>query len=131
MSNGKLSRPVKTIRVLFRVLALLVIDLIVQIVNLQIMALQKYISPAFVTLLGMLLVVVLFYFLLEYIEEMTNAVLKYVVELGKTFRYRKTAVLAIILLLQFCAFFAYYRLWFGKWIGFTDLPKIFSSPFLR
>lgn len=131
MSGGNQSWQVKLIRVLFRVLALLTIDLIVQIVNIQIMNLQKFIAPVYVTLLGMLLVVLLFYFLMEYIEQMTNALLKYVVELGKTFRYRKTAVLAIILSLQFLAFFAYYRLWFGKWIAFSDLSKLFAAPILR
>jgi hypothetical protein len=131
MSSAKQSWQVRLIRVLFRVLALLTIDLVVQIVNIEIMNLQKYIAPVYVTLLGMLLVVLMFYFLISYIERWTTALLKYVVELGKTFRYRKTAVLTIIVALQFCAFFAYYRLWFGKWIGFSDLPKVFSAPILR
>lgn len=131
MNTSSQSWQVRLIRLLFRVLALLTIDLVVQVVNIQIMNLQKYVAPAYVTLLGMLLVVLLFYFLMEYIEQWTNALLKYVVELGKTFRYRKTAVIAIILTLQFCSFFAYYRLWFGKWIGFSDLSKVFSAPILR
>lgn len=131
MSAGTQSWQVKLIRVLFRVLALLAIDLIVQVVNLQIMNLHKYIAAVYVTLLGMLLVVLLFYFLMAYIEQWTNTLLKYVIELGKTFRYRKTAVLAIILTLQILAFFAYYRLWFGKWIGFADLPRVFSAPMLK
>jgi hypothetical protein len=131
MSSAKQSWQVRLIRVLFRVLALLTIDLVVQIANIEIMNLQKYIAPVYVTLLGMLLVVLMFYFLISYIERWTTALLKYVVELGKTFRYRKTAVLIIIVTLQFCAFFAYYRLWFGKWIGFSDLPKVFAAPILR
>ena len=131
MSKAGPSWQVKVIRVAFRILALLVIDLIVQVVNLQIIGLQKYISPAFVTLLGMLLVVLLFYFLLSYIEQMTNGVLKYVVELGKTFKYRKTAVMAVILLLYCCSFFVYYRIWFNKWVGFSDLPTLFSGKILR
>lgn len=131
MSKTGPSWQVRVIRVAFRILALLVIDLIVQVVNLQIIGLQKYISPAFVTLLGMLLVVLLFYFLLSYIEQMTNAVLKYVVELGKTFKYRKTAVMLVILLLYFGSFFVYYRIWFNKWIGFGDLPTLFTGKVLR
>ena len=130
MTKPAQSWQVRVIRVAFRILALLVIDLIVQTVNLQIIGLQKYISPAFVTLLGMLLVVLLFYFLLSYIEQMTNAVLKYVVELGKTFKYRKTAVMAVILLLYCCSFFVYYRIWFNKWVGFSDLPTLFSGKIL-
>lgn len=131
MTKAGVSWQVRVIRVAFRILALLVIDLVVQIVNLQIIGLQKYISTAFVTLLGMLLVVVLFYFLLEYIEQMTNAVLKYVVELGKTFKYRKTAVILVILLLYCCSFFVYYRIWFNKWVGFSDLPTMFSGKIIR
>ncbi len=119
------------IRMSFRILALLVIDLVVQIVNIQIMALDKHLAPAIVTMLGMLLVVALFYFLISYIEEATNAVLKYVVELGKTFKYRKTAVMLIIITLYFCSFFAYYRLWFHKWIGFGDLPGLFAGKLIR
>lgn len=131
MTKAGVSWQVKVIRVAFRILALLVIDLVVQIVNLQIIGLQKYISPAFVTLMGMLLVVLLFYFLLAYIEQMTNAVLGYVVELGKTFKYRKTAVILVILLLYCCSFFVYYRIWFNKWVGFSDLPTMFSGKIIR
>ena len=131
MTKAGVSWQVRVIRVAFRILALLVIDLVVQIVNLQIIGLQKYISPAFVTLMGMLLVVLLFYFLLAYIEEMTNAVLKYVVELGKTFKYRKTAVMLVILILYCCSFFVYYRIWFNKWVGFSDLPTMFSGKIIR
>lgn len=131
MSANNLSWQVRVIRVFFRVLALLAIDLVVQIVNIQIMNLQRFIAPVYVTLLGMLLVVLLFYFLMAYIEQWTSALLKYVVELGKTFRYRKTAVISIIFALQLCAFFAYHRLWFGSWISFTELPKVFSGPVMR
>ncbi|MFO1471173.1 MAG: hypothetical protein U1F27_09065 [Turneriella sp.] len=131
MTKAGVSWQVKVIRVAFRILALLVIDLVVQIVNLQIIGLQKYISPAFVTLMGMLLVVLLFYFLLAYIEQMTNAVLGYVVELGKTFKYRKTAVMLVILILYCCSFFVYYRIWFNKWVGFSDLPTMFSGKIIR
>lgn len=131
MSTAKPAFAVRLIRVLFRILALLVIDLIVQVVNLQVIGLQKYMAQALVTLIGMALVVTLFYFLLEYIESMTNAVLKYVVELGKTFKYRKTAVLAIILFLYCCAFIVYFRLWFNKWVGFADLPDLFSGNLIK
>ncbi|MBN8222030.1 MAG: hypothetical protein J0L53_13990 [Spirochaetes bacterium] len=131
MSNGHQSWQVRVIRVSFRVLVLLVIDLAVQVLNLQVMGLQKYIAPVLVTLIGMVLVVALFYFLISYIEAMTNAVLKYVIELGKTFKYRKTAVMLIIVLLYFGAFFVYYRVWFNKWISFTDLPALFSGKLIR
>lgn len=131
MTKAGVSWQVRVIRVAFRILALLVIDLVVQIVNLEIIGLQKYISPAFVTLMGMLLVVLLFYFLLAYIEQMTNAVLGYVVELGKTFKYRKTAVMLVILILYCCSFFVYYRIWFNKWVGFSDLPTMFSGKIIR
>ncbi|MBX3720413.1 MAG: hypothetical protein KF713_01115 [Turneriella sp.] len=131
MSNGHQSWQVRVIRVSFRVLVLLVIDLAVQLLNLQVMGLQKYIAPVLVTLIGMVLVVALFYFLISYIEAMTNAVLKYVIELGKTFKYRKTAVMLIIVLLYFGAFFVYYRVWFNKWISFADLPALFSGKLIR
>jgi hypothetical protein len=131
VSPSKQSWQVRVIRTGFRVLALLTIDLIVQIVNLRVMDLQRYLAPPIVTIIGMVSVVVLFYFLLEYIEQMTNAVLKYVVELGKTFRYRKTAVMLIIILLFFCAFFLYHGLWFNKWIGFTDLGREFSGKLIK
>lgn len=131
MSHGHQSWQVRVIRVSFRVLVLLVIDLAVQLLNLQVMGLQKYIAPVIVTLIGMILVVALFYFLISYIEAMTNAVLKYVIELGKTFKYRKTAVMLIIVLLYFGAFFVYYRVWFNKWISFADLPVLFSGKLMR
>jgi hypothetical protein len=131
MSNGHQSWSVKFIRVSFRMLVLLVIDLAVQVLNLQVIGLQKYVAPVIVTMIGMILVVALFYFLISYIEHMTNGVLKYVIELGKTFKYRKTAVILIIFLLYICAFFVYYRLWFNKWISFADLPGLFAGKLIR
>lgn len=117
MNHPHQSWQVRFIRITFRVLVLLVIDLAVQVLNLQVIGLSKYISPAWVTLIGMVLVVALFYSLISYIEHLTNAVLKYVIELGKTFKYRKTAVMLIILLLYVGAYLVYYRLWFNKWIS--------------
>lgn len=131
MSNGQQSWQVRVIRVSFRMLVLLVIDLAVQVINLQIIGLQKYLAPVLVTALGMILVIALFYFLISYIEQMTNVVLKYVIELGKTFKYRKTAVMLILVLLYLAAFSVYYKLWFNKWVGFTDIPKLFSGPLIR
>lgn len=131
MSKANQTWQVKLIRVAFRVLALLTIDLIVQVLNIQVLELQKYVAPALVTLIGMTLVVLLFYFLMSYIEDMTTALLKYVVELGKTFKYRKTAVMLIIGLLFCCEFFVYFRLWFNKWIGFADLPALFSGNLIK
>jgi hypothetical protein len=83
MSNGQQSWQVRVIRVSFRMLVLLVIDIAVQVINLEIIGLQKYLAPVIVTTLGMILVIALFYFLISYIEQMTNVVLKYVIELGK------------------------------------------------
>lgn len=131
MSNGQQSWQVRVIRVSFRMLVLLVIDLAVQLINLQVIGLQKYLAPVIVTALGMILVIALFYFLISYIEQMTNVVLKYVIELGKTFKYRKTAVMLIIVLLYLAAFSVYYKLWFNKWVGFSDIPKLFSGPMIR
>lgn len=131
MSNGQQSWQVRVIRVSFRMLVLLVIDLAVQLINLQIIGLQKYLAPVIVTTLGMILVIALFYFLISYIEQMTNVVLKYVIELGKTFKYRKTAVMLILILLYLAAFSVYYKLWFNKWVGITDIPKLFSGPLIR
>jgi len=131
MSNGQQSWQVRVIRVSFRMLVLLVIDIAVQVINLEIIGLQKYLAPVIVTTLGMILVIALFYFLISYIEQMTNVVLKYVIELGKTFKYRKTAVMLILLVLYLAAFSVYYKLWFNKWVGFTDIPKLFSGPLIR
>ena len=115
---------VKLIRVTFKMLSFLVIDLIVQILNLQIIGLQQHLTPAVVTLIGMGLVVLLFYFLMSYIEDMTTFLLKHVVELGKTIKFKKTAVLIIIFSLYVVSFVVYYRLWFHKWLSIDDLLKL-------
>jgi len=115
---------VKLIRVTFKMLSFLVIDLIVQIINLQIIGLQQHLTPAVVTLIGMALVVLLFYFLMSYIEDMTTFLLKHVVELGKTIKFKKTAVLVIIFCLYVVAFVVYYKLWFHKWLHIEDLLKL-------
>jgi hypothetical protein len=37
----------------------------------------------------------------------------------------------ILLVLYLAAFSVYYKLWFNKWVGFTDIPKLFSGPLIR
>jgi len=104
----------KIIRLLFKILSILVVDLIVAIINSKVILIDKFLPREGVVLAGMFLVLLLFYFLLAYIEKAANAVLKLTVSLGKVVPWKTSAVLLILLLLHFIVFLLYYRMWFGK-----------------
>lgn len=111
----KVSPGVKILRFMFRILSILCIDIIVSLLNSRVIELKQYMKPVYVTMVGMTVVVLLFYFLMEYIDRMTTIVLKFTVGLGKTIRYRKTAIFLILVMLYIGIFNLFYRIWFDKW----------------
>lgn len=111
----------KLIRFLFKVLTILVVDLVVAVISSRVILIDKFLPREAVVLAGMLIVLLLFYFLVAYIEKAANAVLKLTISLGKVVPWKTSAVLLILLLLDFIVFLLYYLMWFEKfpsWLPF-------------
>ncbi len=105
----------RLIPILVKILAILGIDLSVTLGSDQITALQKYMSKPLVTLAGMLITVLLFYFLMTYIEQFVKWVLEKILNVGKQVQFRGIGLIVIIGILYLGMFYAYYFVYFKKW----------------
>lgn len=106
----------RLIRVLFKILTILYIDLLVTLLVDNIIDLTgSGISRAAGTIVGMAVVILLFYFLLSYIDRFTKKVLKVTVEAGKKLVWQKTGVLIMIFVMYFIAYILFYYAWFDTW----------------
>ncbi|XDD46628.1 hypothetical protein AB3N60_00620 [Leptospira sp. WS39.C2] len=102
----------------FRLLCILAVDLVVTIINGRVLGLTSMYEKPIVTLIGMGVVLLLFFFLFSIIDGLTKFVLKMTVEMGNLLVFRKTAVLLILSGISFGIYMLYYHTWFGVW------PKI-------
>lgn len=102
----------------FRLLCILAVDLVVTIINGRVLGLTTIYEKPIVTLIGMGVVLLLFFFLFSIIDGFTKFVLKVTVEMGNLLVLRKTAVLLILCGISYGIYMLYYHAWFGVW------PKI-------
>lgn len=105
----------KFIRFYFRALAILMIDLIVSAINNQVITLSEYVKKPVVTVIGMVVILILFWFLLKYIDRITVNVLKVTIEFGANLRFKKTAMFVIMTIVLVVLFILYYYTWFQEW----------------
>ncbi|WP_246052273.1 hypothetical protein [Leptospira idonii] len=110
----------------FKILCILSVDLVVTNINAKVLALNDNYSTHIVTLLGMLVVLLLFWFLFSFIDKFTKIVLKLTVEVGNLVSFRKTAILLILSFLMLGVFYLYHYSWFGSWPNLT-LASVFES----
>lgn len=108
----------------FRLLCILAVDLIVTNINGQVLGLTSMYEKPVVTLIGMGVILLLFFFLFSIIDRLTKFVLKVTVEMGNFLVFRKTAVFLILCGISFGIFMCYYHTWFGVW------PKIKIASFI-
>lgn len=123
----------KLLSFLFRVLCIFAVDLVVTNLNASVLGLANHYPKPIVTLLGMLIVLALFFFLVSIIDRFTKYVFKVTIEMGNFLKFRKTFMLIIILSLYAGIFTLYHKAWFGNWpdpnevkssFGLQKLPKI-------
>lgn len=108
----------------FRLICILAVDLIVTIINGRVLGLTSVYEKPVVTLIGMAVILLLFFFLFSIIDRLTKIVLKMTVEMGNLLVFRKTAVFFILCGISFGIYILYYHTWFGVW------PKIQFGSFL-
>lgn len=108
----------------FRLLCILAVDLIVTNINGQVLGLTSMYAKPVVTLIGMGVILLLFFFLFSIIDRLTKIVLKMTIEIGNLLVFRKTAVFLILCGISFGIYVFYYHTWFGVW------PKIKIASFI-
>lgn len=108
----------------FRLLCILAVDLVVTLINGQVLGLASKYEKPIATLIGMGVVLLLFFFLFSIIDRLTKFVLKMTLDIGKFLVFRKTAVLLILCGISYGIYMMYYHTWFGVW------PKIKIESFL-
>ncbi|EOQ97056.1 hypothetical protein LEP1GSC195_3176 [Leptospira wolbachii serovar Codice str. CDC] len=108
----------------FRLLCILAVDLVVTIINGKVLGLASIYEKPVATLIGMGVVLLLFFFLFSIIDKLTKFVLKMTVEIGNLLVFRKSAVLLILCGISYGFYMLYFHTWFGFW------PKIKIASFL-
>ncbi|WP_411823821.1 hypothetical protein [Leptospira sp. 'Mane'] len=102
----------------FRILCILAVDLVVTNINGKVLGLTSLYEKPVVTLIGMGVILLLFWFLFSIIDKLTKIVLKITVEMGNLLIFRKTAIFLILCGLMFGIYTLYYHTWFGVWPDF-------------
>ncbi|MDF3822317.1 hypothetical protein P3G55_20605 [Leptospira sp. 96542] len=102
----------------FRLLCILAVDLVVTNINARVLGLTSMYEKPIVTLIGMGVVLLLFWFLFSFIDKLTKIVLKVTVEMGNLLVFRKTAIFLILCGILYGIYMLYYHTWFGAWPSF-------------
>ncbi|TGK50450.1 hypothetical protein [Leptospira kanakyensis] len=99
----------------FRLLCILAVDLVVTTINGRVLGLTSMYEKPVVTLIGMGVILLLFFFLFSIIDRLTKIVLKITVEMGNLLVFRKTAIFLILCGILYGIYMLYYHTWFGAW----------------
>jgi hypothetical protein len=91
-----------------------VADLLITILNKYIMTLDKFLDPHLVTIIGMIVVLALFYILVSNIEKISNWGVRTFVKIGRRYLGRSLGLYAILIVLAFAIFSGYYWAWFDR-----------------
>lgn len=129
MQKSKFSH--KLITLLFQGLSILSIDFLVNFITSKLFLLKGILSDAQITLATMVLALVMFLFLLNFLTKVINWILKHSVELANQFRYTKTLMFLIICLIYGGIFSLYHNLWFSKFPTKKDAMALLNIPKLE
>jgi len=105
----------------FRLLCILAVDLVITVINSKILALAAGHHRMLVTVVGMVVVLLLFAFLFSIIDKLTKFVLKITIEMGNLLAFRKTAIFLLMTGLLIGIFSLYHYVWFGLWPDYRSL----------
>ena len=129
MQKNKFSH--KLITLLFQGLSILSIDFLVNFITSKLFLLKGVLSNAQITLATMVLALVMFLFVLNFLTKAINWILKHAVEVANQFRYTKTLMFLIILLIYGGIFSLYHNLWFSKFPTKKDAVSLLKLPKLE
>jgi len=105
------------------ILTVLVVDLVAASINAFITSLSRFISPYILTAIGMIIVVILFYPALEFLNRMTNWVLEATIGFTSNIIDRKRAVTLIFVFFLVLLYIAFFAVWFQKFLP-TELWSV-------
>jgi hypothetical protein len=119
----KAARTKARIRMFIIILTVLVVDLVAASINAFITSLSRFISPYLLTAIGMIIVVILFYPALEFLNRMTNWVLEATIGFTSNIIDRKRAVTLIFVFFLVLLYIAFFAVWFQKFLP-TELWSV-------
>ncbi len=119
----KAARTKARIRTFIIILTVLAVDLVAASINAFITSLSRFISPYLLTAIGMMIVVILFYPALEFLNRMTNWVLEATIGFTSNVIDRKRAVTLIFVFFLVLLYIAFFAVWFQKFLP-TELWSV-------
>ena len=110
----KISLKSRAVFVATTVIGIFVADLTISILNKFIMRLSDRFDPRIVTLIGMAVVLALFYVFVSNIQKISDWSVRIFVKLGRRYIGRSIGLYAAIVLLALAVFSGYYWAWFDR-----------------
>ena len=110
----KISLKSRAIFAATTVIGIFVADLTISILNKFIMKLSDRFDPKIVTLIGMAVVLALFYVFVSNIQKISDWSVRIFVKLGRRYIGRSIGLYAAMLLLALAVFSGYYWAWFDR-----------------
>ena len=110
----KISLKSRVVFIATTVIGIFVADLAISIINKFIMKLSDRFDPKIVTLIGMAVVLALFYVFVSNIQKISDWSVRIFVKLGRRYIGRSIGLYAAMLLLALAVFSGYYWAWFDR-----------------
>lgn len=112
----KAARFKKVVRVIITILSILCADLLISFTNSKIIQLGNNgtLNKLLVTAMGMGMVLLLFFLLIEYLNDLAEFFMKFFVEVGRNVMGRKRGLLVMFVVLLFILCSSYYFIWFNR-----------------
>lgn len=112
----KAARFKKVVRVIITILSILCADLLISFTNSKIIQLGNNgtLNKLLVTAMGMGMVLLLFFLLIEYLNDLAEFFMKFFVEVGRNVMGRKRGLLVMFVVLLFILCSGYYFIWFNR-----------------
>ena len=128
----KAARFKKTVRIMVMILSILTVDLMISYLNSTIIGLgnSRVMSKLSITLIGMGVVIALFFVLVEYLNSLSEYIMKFFVDVGRNLLGRKRGLFVTFALLFFLIFCGYYYLWFNRNFPaelYSEISSFFKS----
>lgn len=124
----------KIIRIMITILTILLVDLSISYLNSVIVNLgTSNVLPKYtVTLLGIVVVVGLFMLLVEYLNDISEWILKFFVDIGRSMMGRKTGLYLTFIILLLLIYSGYYWVWFkgNLWVDIWNSAVKTARPIL-
>jgi hypothetical protein len=113
----------KRVKWIITIISILLIDLCVAILNLKVLSFAGTHNPMLVTLIAMIVIMLLFIILVEYVNTASEWVIKHFFDLTQNLMGRSWGIYFVFLILLVVIYAMYYNIWFNKNL-FVDVWKL-------